>query len=308
MNKMNFHTKEELTGGIRVLLIDKLKKQENLTNTERRLANHILKNIESIPSMTIENLARQTYTSHSAVVRLSKKMDFDGFKDFRIALSKDVHSQLHTLGSVDANFPFSSSDSPIEIAKNMSDLTINTVKRAYAQLSNEVLLNATDLLSRADRIFLFARGDSQIRARSFQNKLIKVNKFSVIAEKYADEAWTAANLTSDDCAFFISYGGIVPQYEHILSYFYTENISTLVLTGNAESELNKLSSLSLITTQDEYDFLKVGTFSSQVAFEYILDTLFSILFAKEYQKNIDNLKNKQLVLQNELASEEHRKN
>jgi len=45
-----------------------------------------------------------------------------------------------------------------------------------------------------------------------------------------------------------------------------------------------------VIVQEEYDFVKVGTFASQVAFQYVLDTLYSILYAKEYRSNVENLK------------------
>ena len=117
-------------------------------------------------------------------------------------------------------------------------------------------------LEAAQRIFLFARGDSQIRARSFQNKLVKINKYLIVADEYGDDAWNASNVTQNDCAVFITYRGKNTQYEKI-----------------------------------------IGTFSSQVAFEYILDSLFALLYAKEYQKNIVELRKKQTVLESGILSE-----
>jgi DNA-binding MurR/RpiR family transcriptional regulator len=59
--------------------------------------------------------------------------------------------------------------------------------------------------------------------------------------------------------------------------------------------MSKLCDLTIEVPYDEYDFFKVGTFSSQISFEYILDTLFSIIYAKEYTKNLDNLKQKEVA-------------
>lgn len=287
-----------------MLLIDKLRLQKDLTTTEKRIADYILQNLTTIPAINVAELANNTYTSHSSVIRLAQKMGYDGFRDFRIAVSEIAHSELYRSDPVDANFPFMPQDSTNDIAKKIADLTINTVQRTYAQLNEQVLDETVDLLAKADRIFLFAQGDSQIRARSFQNKLVKINKFLIIADEYADEDWNAASLTSRDCAIFITYRARVPQYERMMKHFLNENIPAVLLTGNSQSNLIPLAAQAIVFTQEEMDFLKVSTFSSQVAFEYILDTLFSLLYAKEFQQNLAAFKKKNEWIENGILSDD----
>ncbi|MGM0303331.1 hypothetical protein IGI66_002996 [Enterococcus sp. AZ048] len=289
-----------------MLLIDKLRLQQDLTNTEKRIADYILENLTMIPAINVAELAKNTYTSHSSVIRLSQKMGYEGFRDFRVAVSEIAHSDMYRSNPVDANFPFLPQDSTKEIAKKIADLTINTVQRTYAQLDEQILDEAADLLSNAERIFLFAQGDSQIRARSFQNKLVKINKFLIIADEYADEDWNAASLTSRDCAIFITYRARVSQYERMLKHFLNENVPSILITGNNQSNLIPLATQSIVFTQEELDFLKVSTFSSQIAFEYILDTLFSLLYAKNFQENLTDFKKKNKWIENGILSDNPR--
>ncbi|MDU5336738.1 MurR/RpiR family transcriptional regulator [Enterococcus sp.] len=286
-----------------MLLIDKLRLQQDLTNTEKRIADYILENLAEIPAINVADLAKNTYTSHSSVIRLSQKMGYEGFRDFRVAVSEIAHSDLYRSNPVDANFPFLPQDSTKEIAKKIADLTINTVQRTYAQLDDQILDEAAALLANAERIFLFAQGDSQIRARSFQNKLVKINKFLIIADEYADEDWNAASLTSRDCAIFITYRARVPQYERMLKHFLNENVPSILMTGNSSSNLIPLATQSIVFSQEELDFIKVSTFSSQIAFEYILDTLFSLLYAKNYQENLADFKKKNKWIENGILSD-----
>lgn len=286
-----------------MLLIDKLRLQQDLTNTEKRIADYILENLAEIPAINVAELAKNTYTSHSSVIRLSQKMGYEGFRDFRVAVSEIAHSDMYRSNPVDANFPFLPQDSTKEIAKKIADLTINTVQRTYAQLDEQTLDEAVDLLANAERIFLFAQGDSQIRARSFQNKLVKINKFLIIADEYADEDWNAASLTSRDCAIFITYRARVPQYERMLKHFLNENVPSILMTGNNQSNLIPLATQSIVFSQEELDFIKVSTFSSQIAFEYILDTLFSLLYARNYQENLSDFKKKNKWIESGILSD-----
>lgn len=286
-----------------MLLSDKLRLQTDLTNTEKRIADYILRNLTTIPAINVADLAKNTYTSHSSVIRLAKKMGYEGFRDFRVAISEIAHSELYRADPVDANFPFLPQDSTKTIAKKIADLTINSVQRTQAQLDEQVLDAAVALLAKAERIFLFAQGDSQIRARSFQNKLVKINKFLIIADEYADEDWNAASLTSKDCALFITYRAKVPQYDRMLKHFLNENIPSVLLTGNHRSSLIPLATQSIVFAQEEMDFLKVSTFSSQVAFEYILDTLFSLLYVKNFQQNLTDFKKKNEWIEHGILAE-----
>jgi DNA-binding MurR/RpiR family transcriptional regulator len=160
------------------------------------------------------------------------------------------------------------------------------------KLEKDKLNEAVDLLEKADKIFLFATGDSQIRARSYQNKFIKINKHLIIGDEYGESAWNALSMGKNDCALFISYGGNSPTHKKIIKYLNSMKIPCILLTANTEQETSKLCDLVIEVPYDEFDFFKVGTFSSQISFEYILDTLFSILYAREYTKNLNSLKKK----------------
>lgn len=286
-----------------MLLIDKLSLQDGLTDTEKRVADYILKNVPDIPSLSVDKIAKHTYTSHSSVIRLAKKMGYDGFKNFRLGIAEMAYNQMFHPRFVDANFPFASTDPTTDILKKMADLTINTIHKTHAQIDSEVMEQTAQLLEKAQRVFLFALGDSQIRARSFQNKLVKINKYLIVADEYGDDAWNAANLSPNDCAIFITYRGKSNQYQKILKHLSRVGVSSIVITGNPKAKINQLASHVIVASHDELDFLKVGTFSSQVAFEYILDALFAIMYAKEYPKNIVELRKKQEILEMGILSE-----
>ena len=77
-----------------------------------------------------------------------------------------------------------------------------------------------------------------------------------------------------------------------MQHFRDVGVPVIVISGNAHAKIIPLATHAIIASHDERDFLKVGTFSSQVAFEYILDSLFALLYAKEYQKYCRVKKNK----------------
>ncbi|WP_125764243.1 MurR/RpiR family transcriptional regulator [Companilactobacillus hulinensis] len=276
-------------------VIDKLKQKSDFTETEQRIADYILDNQMDMAEITVQNLAKRAYSSHSAVIRLTKKLGFTGFKDFRVAMVKEVQDNLHVVSNVNANFPFTSSDSAFEIAKNMADLSIESIQKTADKLDKNVLEEVAKILIKANRIFLFGTGDSQIRARSFQNKFNKINRYPIVAGEYGEGSWHSLNLEEKDCGMFISYSGNNHQSIQYLNYLRNEGRNTILITGDANSEMAKLAKYVVEVPQTEYNFVKVGTFASQISFEYILDTLFAIIYEDEYTTHLVDIMNKEKV-------------
>ncbi|PQF22524.1 MurR/RpiR family transcriptional regulator [Enterococcus mundtii] len=287
-----------------MLIEEKLTQQETFTTNEKRIADYLRMNLEAAVYMTIEELAKETYTSHSAIIRFCKKIGYSGFKEFRFELGREVHQLVAQFNQViDPNFPFTIEDDAKMIAKKMADLSIQAIKKAQFQIEDQSLETIATVLNKAERIFLFAKGDSQTTARKFQNKLVKLNKFLILAEEYSDSSWNAANLTENDCAIFISYSGRIHHYERILTYLRHIGAPSLLITGNEQSEMAKKAAMRLVVSQEEYDFAKVATFSSQIAFDYVLNTLYSLMYTQNYQDNLLNLKEKQELIQKGLLKE-----
>lgn len=272
-----------------MLFSDRITHVQDLTDNEQRIAKYIENNLTAVSTMSIQTLASKTYTSHSAIVRFAQKLDYSGFRAMRQDITKDVQQNITKLNAVDANFPFSSENTAVEIAKNISDLTINAVKRALAQLTEKELTAAATKIMNSERLVLFAIGDTQIRARGFQSKLVKINKFAIIAEEYSDESWTSVNLNENDLAIFLSYTGNSSNYLKLIKFLHQQKVPTLLITGNPDSQMIQYASQTISIVQNEYDIFKVSTFASQITFEYLLDTLFAIVYAKSYKKNLIKL-------------------
>ncbi|BEI50736.1 hypothetical protein YMSE1_11140 [Lactiplantibacillus plantarum] len=88
-----------------------LQQQSDFTSTEQRISSYILAHLDQMPTILIKDLAAKTYTSHSAIIRLAQKLNYRGFRDFQRKLTAESIAQAHQAATVDANFPFSATDS-----------------------------------------------------------------------------------------------------------------------------------------------------------------------------------------------------
>lgn len=131
-------------------LISRLKQNSNFTNAEIDLANFILQNIETVTKMTIQDLSDNSFVSRPTIIRFYKKLGYNTFFDFRIQLESELKNYNKKL--VDSNRPFSESDSYLNIAYSISNLTKQIVDSCYNLLDEITLKNIVEVLYNSNRI------------------------------------------------------------------------------------------------------------------------------------------------------------
>lgn len=262
-----------------------LKEMNNFTTNEISIAAYILSHKEQILPLSIQELARATYTSHSAISRLTHKLGLSGYKEFILKLAREFQQDAHSISNVDVNYPFEYGETPIQVAKEIAELMKETLDKNFAFLEDAQLAKAAEMLNQADKICIYALGDSQIRAKSFQNKLMKINKYAVIATELSEWEYHTVNLTQQDCAIFLTYHGLTANNLKAAQYFARHSIPFITITAAHGTELARLSTLCIQVPKDEVKHAKIGTFSSQISFEYVLNVIYSCIYKINYGKN-----------------------
>ncbi|MCD7949673.1 MAG: hypothetical protein LUG12_05380 [Erysipelotrichaceae bacterium] len=69
------------------MIIDQLKDEKNLTDSEKLIAHYLLDESNNINNMASTHLAKATFTSQSTVVRLYQKMGFKSYREFMTILA-----------------------------------------------------------------------------------------------------------------------------------------------------------------------------------------------------------------------------
>ncbi|MDQ0208703.1 MurR/RpiR family transcriptional regulator [Alkalicoccobacillus murimartini] len=266
-------------------ILDQLLERDRFTPNEKSIATFILSQKEKMLYLTIQELAKHTYTSHSAIIRLIHKIGMAGYKEFTIKLAQEIRDEHKRQNHVDPNYPFTQAEQPLEIAKELSDLMRHTIERTYTFMEDHLLDQTSQLINRAERIFVYALGDSQIRAKSFQNKMLKLNKYVVIATELSEWSYHSINLTEKDCAIFLSYHVKTDDFIKTANYLSSKGVPIVTITASSTNELTKQSTYTILVPNEEDKFSKIGTFASQISFEYVLNTIYSCIYKLDYENH-----------------------
>ncbi|WP_088810481.1 MULTISPECIES: MurR/RpiR family transcriptional regulator [Listeria] len=280
------------------MILTNMKNMANFTATEKTIATFILKNTDKMELLTIQELAKRTFSSHATIIRFTRKLGLSGFKEFKIALVKEIQGREFSPADVDPNTPFKEGDSLSTISREIMELTQQTVSESFHLLDEAKLAKAARRLHGAERIFLFAVGDSQIRAESFQNKLWKINRYTFLATKRAEWAVHTANMTERDCAVFVSYDAKSKLDLAAAKFLKERAVPIILLTSHTTSELSRLADICIsIPKSEDKMALKISTFASQIAFDYVLNVFFAALYQMDYDENKTYLAKNQAFFQ-----------
>ncbi|KRM87130.1 MurR/RpiR family transcriptional regulator [Lacticaseibacillus thailandensis] len=267
-------------------LIDNLNQLTGNTAAEQRIAEYIQQNLATIPTTTTEQMAAETYTSHSAIVRFAQKLGYGGFGELKAAAAELAEQQTPDFGTTDAGLPFHATDPLADIADSIAHYTARSVADARARLDLHGIQQAAQVLLNKQRIFIFAQGDAQLQARNFQRELVKLNRFAIPALDYADASRVATNLGRHDVALFFMDTAQAGEFTRVLRYLHDRQVATVLLANHPAKAIMSLADVTINTDRSAAVQPQGGTFATQAVVAYTLDTLFAAMYAYEFTENI----------------------
>lgn len=262
-----------------------LQQQSDFNPTEKLIAQQILQDPEKILHQSIQDLALQTFSSTSSIVRLCRKIGLKGFKDFKLQLASQLHHQPEETLFVDADFPFSEDDTYTDITMKLRELSIHSLNQTASLFSDDTLEACVKRLTTAKHVGIFAYGDTAIPALNFQNRMMKIGYHILSAHVPGEDHHLANTFNENDCAILLSYSGESKNNYHIAKILKQRNVQLIVLTADPDSHIGKLADILFPVALNESKDVKLSTFSSQLSMDYLLNALYSCVFVANYEIN-----------------------
>ncbi|MCI1477293.1 MAG: MurR/RpiR family transcriptional regulator [Clostridium beijerinckii] len=261
----------------------------NLTETEKLLANYILENQEQVAGMSLDELAKVSFSSISTIHRLCKKIGLTGFKEFKIKFVEELYSKMNKPGNIDINFPFKKDDTQFQIANNIKQLYIDTLTNTFSFFNSDQLRDAVDLIYNAEIVDVYAVTNNIQTALNFQDKMQSIGRYVNVSLIPMNQVYRAAasNNKNKQVAIILSYSGKTPEIKEIALVLKRKEIETLVICSAQENYLTKLFKYHIFISSKENLKKKISHYSSHIATQYVLDVIFSCIFNKDYEKNME---------------------
>lgn len=269
-------------------IMTQLEFELDFSESEKEIGRYILNHGDEVLSMSVKKLAQETYTSPATIVRLCKKIGLEGYNDFKIKYSAELQYDLHHSDRIDVNFPFDKSDTHQMICHKLSSLTQEVIADTVKLIDFNQLDQVVDLLYHNHEIDIYGSGNSLLAAMSFQHKMMRIQRNVNLKVLHGEQIFMSYNSNENRIAIIISYSGETNEIIQIAQILKEKKTPIIVLTSIGDNRLSHYADYILNIGSREKIFTKIAPFSSQISIEYLLNVIFSCLFQKDYDENIEN--------------------
>lgn len=256
-------------GEIKLYDLSKLLNGKSLTQVEEQVLIYIIDHIDEVLEQGVRKIAKENYTSTSTIMRLAKKMGYNGFVD--------MHYKLLPLVKKSAERAITDED----FVQNFSANSL------FEYISHDMLMEFARKMLNTDEkfIFIYATGFSGIAAEYMYKKFLVLGKKCMIASAKDSIGVFENNLDSIDIFIAISKSGETQLVLDKIQTAKENQIPTIGISGHGENSLSKLVDLNFQIRDN--NSLDDRNMSANTFFPNVL--MLTELFVYEYYRQLIKL-------------------
>jgi DNA-binding MurR/RpiR family transcriptional regulator len=243
-------------------------KLPSLTPVEGKVAADILARKDIDETTPLREIALKSAVSEAMVVKVAKKLGFDGFRDFRQGLVDYYRSDTAGLHA-----EISETDTAGEIVQKVFRTAMQALEETFAILDLEAFDRAADYLARAKQRDFYGLGGSAQIARDVSHKFLRIGIRTSVFDDAHMMMMSAALLGPDDVAIAFSHSGSTAAVLDATEMARRNGARTIAVTNYPESPLARLADVVLCSTAQNSPLLGENA-TARIAQLNLLDALF----------------------------------
>lgn len=249
--------------------------RHDLSDKEQAVANFLLGDPKEFVSLSISALAGRCGVSETVIIRLYRKLGYDGFHQFKIDIAQSL-----TAGTAPESLGDLKSGDDLEtIKKKVFAITRQALEDSVSSVDNDQLAAARDALLGARRVVVAAFGGSAPVGLDFAHKLLKLGILAVTEWDAHKQVMSAAILGPGDVLLAISHSGNSRDIVEALELARSRGVTTILVTGFPRSPATRAADINLYSICRETKY-QTDAMTSRIVQLAVLDTLIvSMIFA-----------------------------
>lgn len=260
--------------------------KSSLSPTEQEITEYMLLHPEEVIDVSIQELAKRTFSSPSTIIRMCRRVGFDGFKEFRKAVTAELALRKESRDS--HREEITRSDSLEDIIEKITYKNIMSLEDTKNLMDTETLRQCVELVRNARMILLFGLGASLCAAKDAYLKFLRLNKPCAINEDWHSQLLQARNTTPDDLGIVFSYSGVTVEVIECMKAMRENGTKIIAITRCVASPVADLADYKLYTAADEAVF-RSGAMASRISQLTVLDILYTAYANSEYDYCVEQI-------------------
>ncbi len=213
-----------------------------------KVARYIIENPEHAALMSIGELAAATGSNKTAIVRVSKKCGYNGYRGLRAALLEN-RGVLRGSALIGVDLPFGKEGmgSLTKLARDVVKINIEVLQDTLVLLDEETLLRAVNAIQRAKHVFLVGFGTSAPVIQDAYQRFLRLRVPSSTCSDAHILASIVSSIGPDELLFCISYSGMSRDVIEALEAAKSRGTPTITLTSVPKSVAAEISDMVIVS-------------------------------------------------------------
>ncbi|PFO06603.1 transcriptional regulator [Bacillus sp. AFS076308] len=260
-------------------------KASKLTETQRKVADYIIKNPLDVAFLTVDQLAGIVGTSTTTIMRLTFSLGYSGYAEFQKGLQEILRSQAAPQTRLEINLlDLNQSNLWQRCAENQ----LQNIQSTFEMITGETLDQALEMIVSAERIICTSVRSGMPVAQYLTfglNRLL--GNCDLIVSDLSDWIDKAASLTSSDLVIAASFPRYARRTVEFVNAAKEKNAKVISITDSYSSPLVKYSDLILPCSSSSIAFHNSAISSIFVA-DYLISAL-AINYPEKVKSRLDEV-------------------
>jgi DNA-binding MurR/RpiR family transcriptional regulator len=227
--------------------------------------------------------AGETGVSEALIVKIAKKLGFEGFRQLREALGE--HNRV---SQADLHEEFCVADGARAHLQKVLQASVQALEKGLASVSPEALERAADCLHAARQRDFYGEGGSGLVARDAAHQFLRIGVRASVFDDGQLMLMSAALLRRGDVVMAFSHSGQTTAVVEAAHQARKNGAQLIALTNRSDSPLGRESDVALCANLDSLPWTGVKAAARLVQLS-VLDALLSAVAQRDYAAAEKNL-------------------
>lgn len=255
----------------------------SLTPLEAHFVDLVLARKDFGAATPLKEVAEAAGVSEAMVVKLSKKLGFSGYREFRGALV-----EYNRLPTADLYQALSPGDSSAETVAKVFRTAVQALEETRAVLDLSAFERAAEIFHGARQRDLYGVGGSAQIARDVSHKFLRIGIRSAVFDDPHMMMMSAALLDARDVAVVFSHSGRTTAVIEAAALARRNGARIVAVTAYPQSPIDEVADVTLIATA-RGSTLTGESAAARIAKLTLLDAIFVAVAQRDYAAATGNL-------------------
>ena len=250
-----------------------IRSYNNLTKSETKVADYILRHKQQVPVQSISELATASNVSEATVSRFCHNVGCASFNEFKLAVVQAISGSDVVGMNTDLYSTILPTDTVEQKCRKLCNVSTEALQQTLNELEVDKIEEAVRLFSQARSIYCFGQGNSSIVAEDAWGRFSCVSpKFHYISNANL-QATTAQVLGENDVVLYFSFSGNVRELVEMGQILEKTKTKLVLVTRFPNSPGTRYADLLLICGANEPPHQQ-GSIAAKIGQLFIVDVLF----------------------------------